>query len=134
MHLCADMMRTICSPARVEAVLSSALAVMSDHTAMQKVMSWAKATAAALDRLKEDFTAFPDIVEPFSMALSQVLQPTLLDIHNYVASLQSHTQMGWWKQCLNPFVQYLWLRGEASKQNCECNAKLWLMPTVLLTV
>lgn len=71
-HVCTDLMRTVCSPERMESLLTSAGCCGSESVTLQKIISWAKATSAAVNILKEKFTSFSDIVQPFVMALSQV--------------------------------------------------------------
>ena len=69
---CTDMLKTLCSPAKVKSLLSTAKSSGDSPTAVHKVTSWTKAVSAAVTKLKEDFSSFPDIVEPFVAAVQMV--------------------------------------------------------------
>ena len=53
-------------------MLSAAKEISSGGTIMQQVVSWTKAVSVAISRLKNGFGEYPDLVEPFVMALHQV--------------------------------------------------------------
>ena len=53
-------------------ILTAAGGVKDDPSALQKVIFWSKAITSALEKMKENFKTFPDIVEPFTMAIQQV--------------------------------------------------------------
>ena len=53
-------------------MLSAAKSVARGSNDIQKVTSWVKATSAAMQRLKEDFVTFPDVVQPFTTAIQLV--------------------------------------------------------------
>ena len=71
-HLCTDVMESVCAPRRIQSMLIAANEVLPGNSVIEQVVSWTKAVSAAISRLKEDFKEFPDVVEPFVMALDQV--------------------------------------------------------------
>lgn len=70
--MCVDIMKTLCSPTRIKMILTAAEGVKNDPNAFQKVISWSQAITSALEKMKENFRTFPDIVEPFALAIQQV--------------------------------------------------------------
>ena len=71
-HLCNDIMETVCAPRRIQSILIAASEVSTGDPVTKEVISWTKAVSTAISRIKEDFKEFPDVVEPFVMALDQV--------------------------------------------------------------
>ena len=71
-NLCNDILGTVCAPDRIQSMLSAVKEISSGGTVMQQVLSWTKAVSVAISRLKNDFGEYPDLVEPFVMALHQV--------------------------------------------------------------
>lgn len=71
-NLCNDILGTVCAPDRIQSMLSAAKEISSGGAIMQQVVSWTKAVSVAISRLKNGFGEYPDVVEPFVMALHQV--------------------------------------------------------------
>ena len=71
-NVCVDIMKTLCSSKRIKSILATAERVVDDPSALLKVISWSKAIASGLEKIKENFETFPDIVEPFVLAIRQV--------------------------------------------------------------
>ena len=70
-NLCNDILGTVCAPDRIQS-MSVAEETSSGVAIMQQVVSWTKAVSVAISRLKNGFGEYPDLVEPFVMALHQV--------------------------------------------------------------
>ncbi len=71
--MCTDVLKTLCSPAKVRSLLSTSSSITGSSSAVQRVASWTRAVSAAVEKLNEDFEAFPDVVQPFATALKMVL-------------------------------------------------------------
>ena len=67
-----DIQRTICSPAHVVDLLRNLQAKVMDKSVYTKVTSWEKGVLGAVKMLEKVYSDFPDVVQPYSMALCLV--------------------------------------------------------------
>ena len=71
-QICNDLIKTQCSPQRVQSIMESAKLLVNDQNTLPPILSWSKATSAAANKLINDFEDFEDVVQPFVMALKLV--------------------------------------------------------------
>ena len=77
---CTDLVTSLFSPERVEAVLGIATDSTASALEREKVASWICASSSAIDTVKSRFSEYPDVVVPFVMGMVQVRMCVLIHL------------------------------------------------------
>ena len=70
--MCADVMKTVCSPAKMHSILADVQSHSNVNVMVKKLTAVSKTLALFVRRIQSEFREYSSLAEPFLLALFQV--------------------------------------------------------------